>query len=134
MGDETDKKILDMLAVIDTDLHGLHNQASTPVAGNGFMKPEILIALLLPLVSLIGVYVDINTRLVKIEERAIQHKAERVRVHETDMLLGEKIAVLTKEVDDLDEGLTDLTASNSQMHLNTTRRLRTLEGKVNKND
>ena len=133
MGDETDKKILDMLAMIDSDIHGLHKTATTSVASsNGFMRPEILIALLVPLISVIGVYVDINTRLVKIEEKAYQYTKESTRVHNVDEAMSIRIDKLNEDIRTLNDNVTELTAVNSQAHVSVSRRVRALEKKAGK--
>ena len=135
MGDETDRKILDMMAVLDADLKGLHeNPVREERRGNAFLRPEILVAIIFPLIalgiSMSTMYSNISVKFALLEASTKQCKAFRMEDKKYHNLMETRILGLDDEIHKAENGVNDLASEHANVFRSVTRRLRELEKKV----
>jgi hypothetical protein len=128
MSDETNLKILEALGRLEGTI-GEHRKEEKRSPIPNVIRGELLAALVLPIASIIGVYIDINTRLVIIESAADIANKEIVRNSDYHDSIDTRTAALDAELIKLNASLVDLTSTTSQSMMNVGRRLRALEKK-----
>ena len=127
MGEETDLKILETLADIENDIrNGNYNDTHKSLYG-GFLRPEIIVALILPAVGMIGLYNENAIRLVQLENNSQVCKSMRLEDKKYDNMLEGRIGELDSEIHTCERNIDDLVREHAQSTMDMTRRIRILE-------
>ena len=122
MGDETNDKLADTISLLNANILAMNSEKTVK---NPFFMIETILALLVPIGALIGIYVDYNVRINALEK-------DIKAFEETKTTVCNRMNVLDSTMNTIRNDMKDINTMTSQHNIQATKRFINLEKKVNK--